>query len=97
MVGEPRDQGMRELVVVVAREMAELLLGQVSRDTGKLTDAPHDEAEPSRLTIAVLGVLVAVIKLLDLASVEPGAGLIAFVALMLLMVATSATLDRELV
>ncbi len=49
------------------------------------------------LDVFLIGVLVAVVKLVDLASVEPGAGLIAFVALMLLMVATSATLDREFV
>ena len=47
------------------------------------------------LDVFLIGVLVAVIKLLDLASVMPGAGLFAFVTLMLLTVAASATLDRE--
>ncbi|NQV24679.1 MAG: paraquat-inducible protein A [Rhodopirellula sp.] len=49
------------------------------------------------LDVFLIGVLVAVIKLLDLASVEAGVGLFGFVALMLLMVAASATLDRETV
>ena len=49
------------------------------------------------LDVFLLGVLVAVIKLLDLASVDAEAGLFAFVALMLLMVAASATLDRAFV
>ena len=49
------------------------------------------------LDVFLIGVLVAVIKLLDLASVEAEAGLVGFVALMLLMVAASATLDREFV
>ena len=50
-----------------------------------------------RLDVFLVGVLVAVVKLLDLASVLPGIALVAFVALMLLAVASSATLDREAV
>ena len=49
------------------------------------------------LDVFFIGVLVAVVKLLDLAEVEARVGLFAFVALMLLMVAASTTLDREAV
>jgi len=49
------------------------------------------------LDVFLIGILVAVVKLLDLASVIPGMGLFAFVALMLLTVASSATLDKEAV
>ena len=49
------------------------------------------------LDVFLVGVLVAVVKLLALASVLPGIALVAFVALMLLAVASSATLDREAV
>jgi paraquat-inducible protein A len=47
------------------------------------------------LDVYMIGVLVAVIKLLDLAAVTPEVGLFAFVALMLLTAASSATMDRE--
>jgi paraquat-inducible protein A len=49
------------------------------------------------LDVFLIGVLVAVVKLRDLASVEPGVGLAAFVVLMLLAIGSSATLDREAV
>ena len=49
------------------------------------------------LDVYLIGVLVAVIKLLDLAAVTPEVGLFAFVALMVLMAASSATMDRETV
>ena len=49
------------------------------------------------LDVYLIGVLVAVIKLLDLAAVTPGVGLFAFVVLMLLTAAASATMDREAV
>ena len=51
----------------------------------------------SMTDVFFVGVLVAVVKLVDLATVTPGIGLFAFVALMLLGVASSATLDREAV
>jgi paraquat-inducible protein A len=51
----------------------------------------------SMVDVFFVGVLVAVVKLVDLASVTPGIGLFAFVALMLLGVASSVTLDREFV
>jgi paraquat-inducible protein A len=51
----------------------------------------------SMLDVFLIGVLVAVVKLVDLAAVSPGIGLYAFVALMLLAVAASTTLDREFV
>jgi paraquat-inducible protein A len=49
------------------------------------------------LDVYLLGVLVAVIKLLDLAEVTPGVGLFAFVVLMVLTAAASTTMDREAV
>ena len=49
------------------------------------------------LDVFLIGILVAVVKLLDLASVIPGIGLFAFVALMLLSIASTATLDKEAV
>ncbi len=49
------------------------------------------------LDVFLIGVLVAVIKLRDLASVSAGVGLAAFVVLMLLAIGSSATLDRETV
>jgi len=49
------------------------------------------------LDVYLIGILVAVIKLLDIADVTPGVGLVAFVALMVLTVASSATMDREAV
>ena len=52
---------------------------------------------PSGPIMTIVGVLVAVVKLVDLASVTPGIGLIAFVVLMLMGVAASVTLDREFV
>lgn len=51
----------------------------------------------SMLDVFFVGVLVAVVKLVDLATVTPGIGLFAFLALMLLGVASSTTLDREFV
>jgi paraquat-inducible protein A len=51
----------------------------------------------SMLDVFFVGVLVAVVKLVDLATVTPGVGLFAFLALMLLGVAASATLDRGFV
>ena len=49
------------------------------------------------LDVYLIGILVAVIKLLDIAEVTPGVGLVAFVALMVLTVASSSTMDREAV
>jgi paraquat-inducible protein A len=49
------------------------------------------------LDVFLIGVLVAVVKLRDLASVNAGVGLFAFVTLMLLAIGSSATLDREAV
>ncbi len=51
----------------------------------------------SMLDVFFVGVLVAVVKLVDLATVTPGIGLFAFLALMLLGIASSATLDRGFV
>ena len=51
----------------------------------------------SMLDVFFVGVLVAVVKLADLATVTPGLGLFAFLALMILAVAASVTLDRGFV
>jgi paraquat-inducible protein A len=57
----------------------------------------EDAAPWAMLDVFLVGVLVAVVKLLDLASVSAGVALVALVALMLLTAASSATLDREAV
>jgi len=51
----------------------------------------------SMLDVFFVGVLVAVVKLADLATVTPGIGLFAFLVLILLGIASSTTLDREFV
>jgi paraquat-inducible protein A len=57
----------------------------------------EDAAPWAMLDVFLVGVLVAVVKLLDLASVSAGVAVVALVALMLLAAASSATLDREAV
>lgn len=49
----------------------------------------------SMTEVYMLGILVAVVKLADLASIEPGLALYSFVALILLMAAADAALEPE--
>jgi paraquat-inducible protein A len=51
----------------------------------------------SMLDVFFVGVLVAVVKLVDLATVTPGIGLFAFLTLIFLGIGSSVTLDREFV
>lgn len=56
----------------------------------------YEQLHPwSMVEVYMLGILVAVVKLADLASIEPGIALYSFAALMVLMAATDASLDSH--